>query len=296
MRTSAALASVLLLSASCVVATRPPRPAPSGEPVAASSGASVEASASASASGSVVVGVGSPSTIASSAAPASTPATTTPAPTASATTAGPITDCPPTFQQLPDSTHVKDHRCACKASDPLGTLYGSGPFSSDSSICKAARYLGEIGDKGGVVTVSATSGCAAYHGGTANGVTSLAWSAHKASFYFPAKGGAACTACPNTFKDIPDVDKLLSFDCTCGAKLPEGGGLYGTGIYTTDSSICLAAKHSGVIKGVSGLITVKKAPGCGSYKGTTANGVTSSSWASYPKSFYVAGGGTGTCP
>jgi hypothetical protein len=66
------------------------------------------------------------------------------------------------------------------------------------------------------------------------------------------------------------------------------GALWGTDTYTTDSSLAAAAVHSGALKiGEMGLVKVTILPGCASYEGSTRNGITSSSWGSYPASYQV---------
>ena len=72
--------------------------------------------------------------------------------------------------------------------------------------------------------------------------------------------------------------------------------MWGTHIYTTDSSICAAAVHAGAITAAAGgMVTPKPAPGCPKYKGSKANNVTSSGWAKFDTSFYLDGKGDGKC-
>jgi hypothetical protein len=64
--------------------------------------------------------------------------------------------------------------------------------------------------------------------------------------------------------------------------------LWGTDVYTTDSSICRAAIHAGVINAdKGGKVTLKLESGKPKYEGTERNGITSSSWNSYGSSFQV---------
>ena len=63
-------------------------------------------------------------------------------------------------------------------------------------------------------------------------------------------------------------------------------GVHGTDIYTSDSSPCTAAVHAGLIDFEDGgVVIIQMLPGQDSYVGTTANGVTSGSWASWAGSF-----------
>jgi hypothetical protein len=79
--------------------------------------------------------------------------------------------------------------------------------------------------------------------------------------------------------------KTYRFSCP-----PEGtaGAVWGSDIYTADSSICTAAVHAGKItldKG--GDVTVEFGPGRKTYGATTRNGITSYNFGEYPQSFVV---------
>ncbi|MBI2391766.1 MAG: hypothetical protein HYV09_19405 [Deltaproteobacteria bacterium] len=102
-------------------------------------------------------------------------------------------------------------------------------------------------------------------------------------------------ACPDKYNAFKDHDSSEEQTCSCEAD-HAGGGLWGSGVYTEDSSPCAAAVHAGVIKGADGgTITMKHAKGCASYVGTTKNGVTSHGWGKYDGSFYFPEKGDGKC-
>ena len=65
-------------------------------------------------------------------------------------------------------------------------------------------------------------------------------------------------------------------------KCPAGcttGSLWGTGVYTGDSRVCVAAVHAGAIPGgAGGTVIVTLVGASSSFTGSVANGVTSSSW------------------
>jgi hypothetical protein len=64
--------------------------------------------------------------------------------------------------------------------------------------------------------------------------------------------------------------------------------LYGTDVYSGDSSICTAAVHAGQTTTAGGTdFIVEASAGQASYLGSTRNGVTSDNWGSYEKSFRV---------
>lgn len=73
--------------------------------------------------------------------------------------------------------------------------------------------------------------------------------------------------------------------CTCTGS--ETGSVWGSGPYTADSNICVAARHAGAIAGMGGQVRVIAAPGEASYTGSSAFGVQTSNWGSYGSSFHV---------
>lgn len=86
-----------------------------------------------------------------------------------------------------------------------------------------------------------------------------------------------------TFKT--DVGQSYKFQC------PENGSesaVWGSDIYTADSSICTAAVHAGIItleKG--GVVTIEFRPGRSVYGSTDRHGVKSNTYGEYPHSFVV---------
>ena len=71
--------------------------------------------------------------------------------------------------------------------------------------------------------------------------------------------------------------------------LPAGGvasEVWGTDIYTDDSSIGSAAVHDGLITfGSGGTVAIRILPGQASYTGSDRNGVLSADWGAYDGSF-----------
>ena len=65
-------------------------------------------------------------------------------------------------------------------------------------------------------------------------------------------------------------------------------GVYGSDIYTQDSSICTAAVHAGLFSlAQGGVVTIEYRPGRSTYGSTVRNGVKSRTWGEYPRSFVV---------
>lgn len=73
--------------------------------------------------------------------------------------------------------------------------------------------------------------------------------------------------------------------CRCSASATESGSVWGTGLYTADSSICRAAKHAGYWRYDGDEVTIYPRDGQSRYEGTRAYDVESQGYGSYPASF-----------
>lgn len=93
---------------------------------------------------------------------------------------------------------------------------------------------------------------------------------------------AGLPACPSNAKKVQD-----SLRCACSASQFSSGTVWGTEIYTDDSSICRAALHAGDIPPGGGGVEIEIAPGRRSYQGTNANGVTTQSYGPWKRSFRI---------
>ena len=91
----------------------------------------------------------------------------------------------------------------------------------------------------------------------------------------------------NTSAAVFKTDAGLTYRFEC----PPGGtimALWGSDVYTADSSICTAAVHAGKITLDSGgQVTIEMRPGRAIYGSTTRNGVTSNTFGEYAHSFVV---------
>lgn len=80
----------------------------------------------------------------------------------------------------------------------------------------------------------------------------------------------------------------FTYICPSGAVSTR---LWGTDVYTDDSSICTAAVHEGLITAQSGgTVTIEIRGGASSYQGTTRNGVKSTPYGAWHGSFIIVGG------
>lgn len=170
-----------------------------------------------------------------------------------------------------------------------GRLWGTDIFTDDSSICLAAVHAGFIDTSGGTVTIEIRRGESSYRGSVRNGVTSTAYGGWHGSFVFI---GGQPDPQPE-FMSINWGTQATAWRGQNGARYrlscPSGGAtsgrLWGTDLYTDDSSICLAAVHAGLIGTSGGNVIIEIRPGAASYAGSSRNGVTSTPYGSWTGSF-----------
>ncbi len=178
--------------------------------------------------------------------------------------------------------------CRCEAGSGTGSVWGSGPYTADSSLCAAALHSGVIGAEGGAVELVGLPGQDSYEGSAANGVTTSSWGSYGQSFDVRPPPRVAAAAPAET--DAPACDSVPgdkeTLVCHCDSG-PVTGSVWGSGPYTADSDICTAARHAGVIGEGGGVLQLRGWPGQDSYPGSSANGVSTSSWGSYGASFMV---------
>ncbi|WP_342374913.1 M57 family metalloprotease [Myxococcus stipitatus] len=75
--------------------------------------------------------------------------------------------------------------------------------------------------------------------------------------------------------------------CSCAGA--TGGTVWGTDVYTDDSSVCDASIHAGAIPASGGTVTLTIQPGQSSYTGSTRNGITTNAYGAWGGSFTVGG-------
>jgi hypothetical protein len=169
----------------------------------------------------------------------------------------------------------------CPAGGAAGSLYGTDIYTTDSSVCTAGVHAGVINlAAGGAVTIIIQPGLASYTSTARNGVTSTSWGAYGGSFTVV----QATTWSTAAQVLAGNIGKRFAFVCPAGGSL--GSAVYGTGLYTTDSSVCAAAVHAGRIGAArGGRVTIEIRPGAGAYAATASNGVASRSWGAYQSSY-----------
>jgi hypothetical protein len=174
-------------------------------------------------------------------------------------------------------------RCTCGPGvDSLsGAVWGTDVYTDDSTLCLAALHAGVIGAEGGTVTVRRSEGRQLYIGSSRNGVASHDFGRYGTSVVFDGTAApAGPEPCPTTLSINRDLQ--TPFRCTCRPGAASlSGAVWGTDVYTDDSTLCLAAVHAGAIGAAGGLITVLRSEGRPLYVGSARNGVTSHDFGSY---------------
>jgi len=187
----------------------------------------------------------------------------------------------------------KTFTVSCPPNGTEGSVWGAATYTDDSSICTAAVQSGLITfAKGGKVTYEIAPGLDSYEAGTGNGVTSTSYGAWTGSFTLPDAAPGAVTVTGGTDSWTQNAansrgknGSVVTVKCS-----PNGvaGSVWGSGLYTDDSSVCTAAVHAGRISlAAGGTVSITIAPGADSYQSTTANGVTTSDYSSFAGSYTV---------
>lgn len=203
----------------------------------------------------------------------------------------PLADaCPDRIQDMRGSRASFTCSCTAEAGD-AGTVWGSGPYSDDSAVCRAAMHAGVVGDEPGNVTINFMPGRDSYTASEANGVQTSRWGSWGGSFAFdgaelgePEDEIAVLEACPDNARRI-DRDAEDVVNCSCDAVATADGTVWGTDIYTDDSRICRAAVHAGATAMEGGNVTLSLVDGQENYSGSEANGVESRDYGAWSGSF-----------
>lgn len=181
-----------------------------------------------------------------------------------------------------------------------GSIYGTDIYTDDSDLATAAVHAGllKVGEKG-VVKVTILPGQASHVSSTRHGITSSAWSNYPGSYKVePIPGGSrAATITSNVLSDPGSlwsyekhVGKSFEFQVTGST---SGGSIWGTGVYTGDSQLSVAAVHADVLRsGESGVVKVTILAGDARYLGSSRNGVSSYDYGPYPFGYRIDSIGT----
>ena len=184
------------------------------------------------------------------------------------------------------------HAYACPSQGTLRTVWGTGVYTDDSSVCTAAVHAGRITlASGGMVSIEMRAGRTSYKASTRHGVRTLSYGRWGGSYVItgatPGKitvtlrGGSGWSASAAAYRGLNSL--RFSYTCAAGG---TPGTVWGTDVYTDDSSVCTAAVHAGRISLASGgTVVIQIRPGQSSYTGTRRNGITTLSYGSWHGSY-----------
>ncbi|MBL8682244.1 MAG: hypothetical protein JNK05_23960 [Myxococcales bacterium] len=184
----------------------------------------------------------------------------------------------------------------CPPNGATRAIWGTRIYTDDSSACVAAVHAGLITlEGGGTVRGYKGPGLARYVGSTQHGVTSTAYGRFAGSFAFDLRAFDDVPRPPQGTTEFAWNEDLsgrresqtlrIRVFCAPGG---EADTVWGSGVYTDDSSVCTAAVHAGLVTFErGGVFTVETAPGRDSYEGTERNGVTTQDFERFERSFRV---------
>jgi len=212
-----------------------------------------------------------------------------------------IQSCPRNAKGLTGLPSGQALRCLCSAGQMRGSVWGSGRYTTDSSVCRAARHAGVVSRTGGIVRIYAGGGCRRFDGSVRNGIKTGRWGPYRRTFGFrnplppcaenaaagggddDGGGGEMLAACPRNMKGR-SLAPGQALRCSCAPRQMVGS-VWGTQRYTTDSSVCKAARHAGAVGPNGGNISVFGGRGCNAFAGTTRYGIRTGRWGPYKTSY-----------
>lgn len=180
-------------------------------------------------------------------------------------------------------------RYHCSPGGPLYSIWGTDVFIDNSSVCTAAVYSGLIVlNTGGTVVIEIRPGQDSYYGLVRNGVRSKSYGSWEGSFVFTGErsngsGPSTTTTWSTTAENHRGQNgKRFTYQCPGNG---EPQAVWGTGIYTDDSSVCTAALHHGAIGLGGGTVSIEIRSGMSSYRGSNSHGVQSQNYGAFSGSF-----------
>ena len=189
---------------------------------------------------------------------------------------------------------------SCPPDGSQQAVWGNGIYTGDSSLCTAAVHAGLITlERGGTVTVEQQGRQSVFGASERNGVTSIPFGPFGNSFLFHAANGQPLRL------DAPGETSMVwnapasffaeavgtTYTLRCPAN-GESAAVWGTDVYTLDSSPCTAAVHAGRLSFErGGVMTIEIRDGQASYSASERNGVGSLAFGPYRRSFTFARAG-----
>lgn len=185
--------------------------------------------------------------------------------------------CPGDYDGFPLDSPRLTCGCTVEASTPgRSSVYGDLVYTGHSSLCLAARHAGVISGRGGRIVVwpaPTPDEDTPFPSILRNGIQSYGSAPLGTSFRISAVGAEPAPLpppsspgsrvmefCPQNYHEFPTDGPVLTCGCTVEASTPGRASVFGDRVYAGHSSLCLAARHAGVITGRGGKIVVTPVP------------------------------------
>lgn len=184
------------------------------------------------------------------------------------------------------------YRFVCAAiAEPTKNIWGTDVYADDSDICSAAIHAGVLQrNEMGMVTIVTVPAAASFRGSVQNDVASASYHNGDASYRFDTSPDPGLASWTTTAQRIPP-GFTESVYVICPAGGPTDSLVWGAGPYHSESSVCLAAAHAGVITlADGGPVAVTKTEGTQTFTAEPRHGVDSRAWSAGDDAFTVAAG------
>ena len=203
---------------------------------------------------------------------------------------------PPVIDWDANVTHLRgldgeQYTFTCPPDGSPYSIWGTDVYTDDSSVCTAAVHVGLITlTSGGVVTVEIRPGEASYAASDWNGVSSSSYGSWHRQLRVPARPGHHRLG---RQRHPPARPERPAGQLHLPAGRNSSQPIWGTDVYTDDSSVCTAAVHAGLVTFESGgVATLRIRPGKASYTASDRFGVASNSYGAWDGSFVFVASST----
>ena len=185
----------------------------------------------------------------------------------------------------------------CPPGGRIASVWGSNPYTDDSSVCSAGVHAGVITmAEGGRVEIVTGPGKKAFDGCPRNRVRSRSWGSYEGSYtvlggqtdcaVLSEMDGEAAIDWQTTATELPgQAGQRLRLHCPPGVPIST---IWGANPYTDDSCVCVAAVHAGVLHPAEGgLVKIVILSSRKGFAASLRHGVQSHKWGKWGRSFQV---------
>lgn len=188
-----------------------------------------------------------------------------------------------------DEGDVISVSCPADCGQDGGTIWGTDTYTDDSSICRAAVHAGALTEEGGVVDIVILGGAEEFPSSEQNSILSSSWGSWGRSFGFVSSASVIEFTCDADARSLEGAEVGDVYQIACPSDC-EASSVWGTNLYTDDSTVCTAAAHAGATTlEEGGIVTLAFLPGLEEYAGSEQNGIETSNWGSWDISFAFSG-------